>query len=39
MGCAFGKYGDYSIRGFRPMIHAGSSSTGSTLPVAGTTAR
>ena len=27
----FGKYRDYSIRGFRPMIHAGSSLTGSTF--------
>ena len=27
----FGKYRDYSIRGFRPMIYAGSSSTGSTF--------
>ena len=32
MGCAFWKvYKDYSIRGFRPMIYAGSSSTGSTF--------
>ena len=31
MGCAFGKCRDYSIRGFRPMTHAGSSSTGSTF--------
>ena len=27
----FGKYRDYSIRSFRAMIHAGSSSTGSTF--------
>ena len=27
----FGKYRDSSIRGFRPMIHAGSSSNGSTF--------